>query len=57
MEGEHKTSNSLNQIVPGSMVVYEGEVYNVGQIKGQNIEVYKSSFYAGVVNIDDVTVL
>lgn len=57
MEGEKKTCNSLNQIVPGSKVIYEDEVYNVGQIKGNMIELYKCSFYAGMVNINDVDVL
>ena len=52
-----KTANSNGQIVSGSRVVYDDEIYNVGQIKGHMIELYKDSFYAGLVNINDVIVL
>ena len=55
--GETSNANDMGKIVSGSKVVHEGEVYIVGQIKGNRLELLKGSFGAGFVNIDEVEVL
>ena len=51
------TTNAAGSIVSGSKVVYEDEIYIVGQIRGNDIELLKDSFSAGFVKIKDVDAL
>ena len=55
--GETSTANAMGKIVSGSKVVHKGEVYIVGQIKGNRMELLKGSFGAGFVNMGEVEVL
>lgn len=54
---EAKTSNSLNQIVPSSKVIYEDKIYDVGQVKGKMIDLYKEGLFIVQINASNVEVL
>ena len=54
---EAKTSNSVNQIVPGSKVIYKGKIYDVGQVKGKMIELYKEGLFIDQINAGNVEIL
>ena len=51
------TTNAAGSIVSGSKVAHEGEIYIVGQVKGNDIELLKGSFSAGFIDMEDVEAL
>lgn len=45
------TTNSLQQIVPGSKVIYNGTIYDVGEIINDSANLYLSGCYICTVDI------
>lgn len=48
------TTNSLKQIVPGSKVVFQDKIYDVGEITEDSANLYLSGRYKMTVKKNDV---
>lgn len=54
---EKKTSNSNGQIVSGSKVKLDNIIYDVGQIRGNMLMLYRGGKFEATAMIDEVEVL
>lgn len=49
-----KTTNTLDSIVPGSRVLFQGTIYDVGEVTETSAKLYLSGRYVVTVDIKDV---